>query len=152
MDDRGERDRRDDSAAREKRLLEADRRTAAAPPRRFRRSRERQPVPREAERARGGERRDEHPERRIDEERRCGARSRECERDPPQGRDARTDPVRPLSDDDPSGAAEHLRPREDARRGGRRDPAVIVQEEDEEPDETDLRRDVERARDAEEPE
>ena len=68
-DERGERGRRDRADDGEHRLLEAERRAAAGRARRLRRRREREPVPAEPEHAGDDQRRDEHRERRVDEQR-----------------------------------------------------------------------------------
>jgi hypothetical protein len=87
----------------------------------------------------------------MDEQRGCSRGQRQCERDLSKRDDPRVDPVRPATDGDPRGAAQHLRAREHARRGCGREAAIVVQEEHEERDQADLGRDVERARDAQQP-
>ena len=128
MDDRGERDRRDDPAAGQEGLLKADGGSAPPTTRRLGGRRERETVPREPERPRDGERRDEQPERRMDEQRGCSGGDRECERQLPERDDPCTNPVGPPADDDPRSAAEHLRAGEHPRRCRGRDAAVVVQE------------------------
>ena len=144
-------DRSDDRSRGQKGLLEPDRGAAARPSRGFGGSGERQPVPRQPEGPGDDKCRDHEPHRRFGQRGvipTVSARPSAIQRKSTMRRCRRSD-RRP--DEDARDASENLRGGERSGRHTGGDSALVVEEEHEEPEQAELCRDVERARDTDPP-
>jgi hypothetical protein len=132
--------------------LHPERRAAPRPTGDFGGCGKRETVPGHRETARGDEGRDEQRHRST--EKHDGEGERGAARHPrePERPDPGADDVRPAAGPDPERRCQHLHARQHGRRLPAREPALVVEEEDDEPRQHDLRDEVKAAPGAEQPE
>ena len=107
--------------------------------------REGEGVPAHREHACGDEHRDEHSERCLGQSRGEGDEDRRAERDAPQRPDPAGRQIRPAAGGDPPSDREQLRDRKNGGRGAGREPVLLMQVDDGEPADAQLRREHEGA-------